>query len=69
MQHFGHLVRERRGKRSLFEVAVAAGVKPQSICRLEKEGSCQLRVAMRVARALGLDAIPVEYPDSSTPFG
>jgi hypothetical protein len=59
MQHFGHIVREKRGERTLFDVAVAAGVKPQSIGRLEKAGSCQLRIAMKICKALGIQSIPV----------
>jgi len=44
---------------SLFDVAVKAGVLPQTVSTLEKKGSCSLRKALKIAEALGMDKIPV----------
>lgn len=60
MVAFGQLVRERRGKEQVYVLAARSGVPPSSISKVEAGKGGHLLTAVKLARTLGIDSIPVE---------
>jgi transcriptional regulator with XRE-family HTH domain len=61
MTLLGNYFRSRRAemKMSQFDLALASGIQHGTISALERRGSCSLKKAVQIAKALGLDSIPV----------
>ena len=62
LEYFGKLIRTRREEMNMTqrELAKACGLSVQSIGTLEHTGICRLENAVKAAKALKLNAIPVE---------
>lgn len=62
MSLFSKLVKDRREKLgwSQNKLALQSGVSQQLVWRIENNGGCMVKTASKIARALGMDAIPLE---------
>ena len=61
MQTFGELVRQIRKEKGLshWKLAMLSGVNAATISAIEKRGVCNLAKAFKIAKALGIESIPV----------
>lgn len=59
---FGSFIRKIRRDREMSQeaLAIAADVTRQTIMQLESHGSCNIKTAFKLCKALGVEHIPVE---------
>ena len=62
MHTFAELIKMQRKARNwtIYDLALASGVSHQIVSYIERGKGCTMRKAFAIARALGVNAIPVD---------
>ena len=63
MNNFSKMIAARRAEikdMTILKLAIVSGISPQSVFNIEHGNGCNLKSAIALCKALGINSIPVE---------